>query len=149
MTTPSPGRADDGAAFVAELRRLKAWSGLSYRQLERRAAEAGETLPYSTASTMLGRRSLPREELLVAFVRACGLDGDDVDAWVAARRRIAAGAAVPAAPPPRRERRAGWRAALAGAAAAFVFGLTGGVALAVGGGGDVDIVEAGPTAPGR
>ncbi|WP_067818983.1 helix-turn-helix domain-containing protein [Actinomadura kijaniata] len=149
MTTPSPGKADDGAAFVAELRRLKAWSGLSYRRLERRAAEAGESLPYSTASTMLGRESLPREELLVAFVRACGLDGDDVDAWVAARRRIAAGVPVPAATPSRRERRAGRRAALVGAAAAFVFGLTGGVAFAMGTGGEVDVVEAGPTAPGR
>nr|WP_206442457.1 hypothetical protein [Streptomyces boncukensis] len=83
--------------------RLKVWSGLSYRQLERRATDAGHWLPYSTASTALGRDRLPREELVVAFVRACGLGDEEAARWAAARRRIAVDAydaGVPAASPP-------------------------------------------------
>ncbi|MEU6819644.1 hypothetical protein ABZ921_03370 [Streptomyces atriruber] len=92
MSPPVPTPAAGEAAFMAELRRLKAWSGLSYRELERAAAAAGEVLPYSTAATMLRRDRLPREALLVAFVVACGLDADDTRRWVAARRELAVGA---------------------------------------------------------
>ncbi|MDX3520817.1 hypothetical protein [Streptomyces scabiei] len=92
MTTAPPTPPDtDPAAFVAALRRLKAWSGLSYRRLERRAAEAGHVLPHSTAATMLGRERLPREEPVAAFVAACGLRGAEAEAWTDARRRIACG----------------------------------------------------------
>lgn len=114
-TRPPAPPGTDAVAFVAALRRLKAWSGLSYRQLERRAADTGHTLPYSTAATMLGRDRLPREELVVAFVTACGLQGDDAQAWVDARSDIASGR--PETPPVRNGR--SWRSwrALAGAAA--------------------------------
>jgi hypothetical protein len=87
---PEPPTPTDAAAFMTELRRLKAWSGRSYRQLERCARAAGDTLPYSTAASMLGRDRLPREELLVAFVRACGID--DAHPWAAARATLALGA---------------------------------------------------------
>ncbi|MEV0116967.1 hypothetical protein AB0H77_27635 [Streptomyces sp. NPDC050844] len=86
---------------MAELRRLKAWSGLSYRQLERRAAQAGHVLPYSTAATLLGKDRLPREELVVAFVTACGVRGSAARAWADARRTIACGPAT--LPPVRAE----------------------------------------------
>ncbi|MEV0528692.1 hypothetical protein AB0I66_35265 [Streptomyces sp. NPDC050439] len=95
---PVPPRTAETSAFMAELRRLKAWSGLSYRELERAAAAAGEVLPYSTAATMLRRESLPREAVLVAFVVACGLDADDTRRWVAARRELAMGAPPSATP---------------------------------------------------
>jgi hypothetical protein len=92
MTTAPPAPVDtDAASFVAALGRLKAWSGLSYRQLERRAAQAGHTLPYSTAATMLGRDRLPRAELVAAFVAACGLRADQAEAWLDARMTIAYG----------------------------------------------------------
>ncbi|WP_055563041.1 hypothetical protein [Streptomyces atriruber] len=97
MSPPVPTPAAGEAAFMAELRRLKAWSGLSYRELERAAAAAGEVLPYSTAATMLRRDRLPREALLVAFVVACGLDADDTRRWAAARRELAVGARPDAA----------------------------------------------------
>ncbi|MEU9877017.1 hypothetical protein [Streptomyces phaeochromogenes] len=92
MTTAPPTPPDtDPAAFVAGLRRLKAWSGLSYRRLERAAAEAGHSLPYSTAASMLGRDRLPREELVAAFVAACGVRGAEAEAWLDARTDIACG----------------------------------------------------------
>ncbi|MGW6007977.1 hypothetical protein [Streptomyces sp. NPDC055210] len=94
MTTAPPTPPDtDAAAFVAALRRLKVWSGLSYRRLERHAADAGHSLPYSTAATMLGRERLPREELVAAFVAACGIRGEEAEAWLDARTDIACGPA--------------------------------------------------------
>ncbi|MCW8102538.1 hypothetical protein OG288_01565 [Streptomyces tauricus] len=96
-TPPTPPDSD-AAAFVAALRRLKAWSGLSYRRLEREAADAGHCLPYSTAATMLGRERLPREELVAAFVAACGIRGDEAEAWLDARTDIACGPASAPAP---------------------------------------------------
>ncbi|MGI5417556.1 hypothetical protein [Actinomadura luteofluorescens] len=138
---PSPDVATDEGEFIAALRRLKAWSGLSYRQLERRAAEAGRVLPYSTASTALGRKSLPREELLVAFVLACGLDDEEAASWVAVRKRIAVGDCV-AATVPRAARRPRWRPALGLAAAVLSLALAGGATLPMKVGEEVETVQA-------
>ncbi|WP_131741493.1 helix-turn-helix domain-containing protein [Actinomadura roseirufa] len=101
---PSPGDASTAAEFAHALRALKAWSGLSFREIEARAKAAGLRLPFSTASGMLGRATLPREDLLIAFTTACGLDENETAAWLAARKRLAMKAATPApapAPPSR------------------------------------------------
>ncbi|MFJ7265020.1 RICIN domain-containing protein [Streptomyces globosus] len=92
-----PKDARTPAEFVATMRRLRSWADLSYRQLERKAEDAGDVLPRATISGALTRADLPREELLIAFVRACGGDVATVDAWVDARRRLAMSQA-PAAP---------------------------------------------------
>ncbi|MFI9647472.1 hypothetical protein ACIHAA_14415 [Streptomyces sp. NPDC052040] len=73
---------------MAQLRKLKEQSALSYRQLERVATRNGDVLPASTLATALNRGTLPREDLLTAFVRACGADVTD---WVTTRRRLARG----------------------------------------------------------
>ncbi|MEV4454328.1 RICIN domain-containing protein [Microbispora sp. NPDC049633] len=88
-TRPQPWTAATPAEFVALMRRLRAWSGCSYRQLERRAEAVGDVLPRATLAGALSRRDLPREDLLAAFVRACGEDDDTVAEWVDARRRLA------------------------------------------------------------
>jgi hypothetical protein len=64
--------------------------------LEERAARSDEPLARSTLADALRRTSLPRPDVLAAFVRACG-DSQRVDAWLDARDRIAAG--ITAAPP--------------------------------------------------
>ncbi|MFD7305034.1 helix-turn-helix domain-containing protein [Streptomyces pharetrae] len=88
------------AELAAELRELKARSRLTYRQLEERAARRGELLPRSTLADVLRRGTLPRPELLTAFVRACG-EEDAVDEWLAARERAAqSGGQAPAARAP-------------------------------------------------
>ncbi|GAA2590097.1 peptidoglycan-binding domain-containing protein [Actinomadura fulvescens] len=96
---PEPGDAGTPEELKIQLRRLKAWSGLSFRELERRAHAAGDVLPYSTGSAMLSprRRGLPRDELIAAFTRACGCTPEQVSAWIEARRRIAATTAAPQA----------------------------------------------------
>lgn len=77
------------AAFMAGLRRLRALSGLTMRELAHRAEKEGRALPASTLSTALSREKLPRAELVEALVRACGCPPDVVAAWLAARSRLA------------------------------------------------------------
>ena len=125
---PSPAAATDETAFVAELRRLKTWSGMSFRQLERAATGNGDVLPSSTAATMLGKNRLPRAEVVAAFVRACGVA--DVAPWLLARTRIADGTAVAPVPTPAAPRGpvSRWRRVVV-AAAALVVTFTAGAAL--------------------
>ncbi|MEU5343412.1 helix-turn-helix domain-containing protein [Streptomyces sp. NPDC020766] len=85
---PTPQEPRNTAEFAARLRRLKDRSGLSYRQLEERAAERGEVLPRSTLADVLRHDVLPRPEMLTAFLNACGA-GHEAEAWLAARNRIA------------------------------------------------------------
>ncbi|MFE9749596.1 helix-turn-helix domain-containing protein [Saccharothrix saharensis] len=89
------GSVRDAAAFVAVLRELKERSGLTLRGLEEKAAEQGEVLARSTVADMLRKDSLPRPELLAAYVRACGVD--EPEPWLRARERLAAGVVAPAA----------------------------------------------------
>ncbi|MCO6011513.1 hypothetical protein NE236_41840 [Actinoallomurus purpureus] len=90
-SAPDPHDARTAADFVAQLRRLKAWSGLTYRELEKEAAKHGYALPHSTIASALKRESLPREELVKGLVTACGCPDDTVAAWTAVRRALAVG----------------------------------------------------------
>ncbi|WP_062356680.1 hypothetical protein [Herbidospora yilanensis] len=85
---PDPADARSDAEFVAMLRRLKAWSGRSYRDIQLHAQRAGHHLPYSTAAGMLKRGTLPRREAVTAFVLGCGLDEQAATAWNTARTRL-------------------------------------------------------------
>ncbi|MFM9608190.1 RICIN domain-containing protein [Streptomyces niveiscabiei] len=91
MGDVSPYEARDAAEFVAVMRLLKERSGLTYRELEVKAARNGDVLARSTLADVLGRANLPRPDVVAAFVRACG-DGERVGAWLEARERIASGA---------------------------------------------------------
>ncbi|MFC9502082.1 XRE family transcriptional regulator [Streptomyces sp. NPDC057002] len=81
--------ARSAAEFVVCMRRLKEQAGLTYRTLEANAERHGDVLARSTAADALRRDSLPRAEVVVAFVRACGGD-EDVAVWLEARDRLAA-----------------------------------------------------------
>jgi outer membrane biosynthesis protein TonB len=72
------------------LRECKEWSGFTYRELQRRAEAVGQVLPHSTIAAALGRTTLPREDVVRAFVQACGGDEAAAEAWVSIRKRIAA-----------------------------------------------------------
>ncbi|MFI6780463.1 helix-turn-helix domain-containing protein [Micromonospora sp. NPDC050276] len=76
--------------YVALLREVRRRSGLTYRELARRASAAGHWLPPSTLATMLGRTTLPRERTVVALLVACGTPPVEVDRWLARRRDLEA-----------------------------------------------------------
>ena len=87
------------------MRALKASAHVGFRTLETRAEAAGDVLPRSTLVAVLSRDTLPREEVVAAFVRACGLDDVAVGRWLSVRRLIAQGEcpdgpALPLDPPP-------------------------------------------------
>ncbi|MEU1854283.1 helix-turn-helix transcriptional regulator [Streptomyces sp. NPDC019990] len=85
-----PHRAGDTGEFAAAMRQLKERAGLTYRQLEERAAEHGHVLARSTLADVLGGKVTPRPELVAAFVQACG-DGERVHEWLEARERAVSG----------------------------------------------------------
>ncbi|MBY8871676.1 hypothetical protein K7640_07460 [Micromonospora sp. PLK6-60] len=88
-SAPDPFAATSPVEFVAAMRALKEWSGYTFRELQRRADAFGEVLPHSTIAAVLGRSALPREALVTAFVRACGLDQATAASWLATRKRLA------------------------------------------------------------
>ncbi|MCX4388183.1 XRE family transcriptional regulator [Micromonospora peucetia] len=88
-TELQPETARTPGEYVAQLRRLRTLSGLTYREIADRADTAGEVLPASTLAAMLGRATLPREQAVAALIRACGLGPDEVARWLDARRRLA------------------------------------------------------------
>src|SRR5690606_32598566 len=87
-----PPRPDDTGTveFVASMRKLRRWSGLTFRELAIKAQASGGSLPASTLASALNRTSLPRQKIVAEFARACGLDEVSVANWVAARDRVAA-----------------------------------------------------------
>ncbi|MFG3494777.1 helix-turn-helix domain-containing protein [Streptomyces sp. NPDC047928] len=89
-SAPDPREARDPAGFVDRLQALKDWSGLTYRELSARADAMGDVLPRSTVANMLSRTTLPREELLSAFVRACGAGPAELEVWLRVRKDLAA-----------------------------------------------------------
>ncbi|MEU6328441.1 XRE family transcriptional regulator [Streptomyces sp. NPDC047049] len=88
---PDPRRARTPTEFVLVMRAMKDRSGLTYRQLAVRAEGRGDVLPASTLAGTLSRGSLPRPEVVEAFVRACGGSPEDVERWLAARRDLTRG----------------------------------------------------------
>ncbi|WEV23767.1 hypothetical protein OYE22_00170 [Streptomyces sp. 71268] len=128
-----PHQAGDPGEFTAAMRQLKERSGLTYRQIEKRAAEHGEVLARSTLADVLSGKVAPRPELVAAFVRVCG-DGDRVGEWLRARERAlskgrsqADSAAAAATPAQRTRRGVGQRrkpALLLGVAAVIIGGAT-------------------------
>ncbi|RZQ62222.1 RICIN domain-containing protein [Amycolatopsis suaedae] len=78
----------DATGFVAAMQDLRLRSGYTLRQLEGRAAACGDVLPRSTVADIPRRQTLPRPELVAAFVRACG-EQDRLGEWMAAYRRAA------------------------------------------------------------
>ncbi|EFL36921.1 conserved hypothetical protein [Streptomyces viridochromogenes DSM 40736] len=85
---PLPQEARSAAEFVACMRHLKEQAGLTYRQLEANAERRGDVLARSTVADALRRDTLPRPEVVAAFVRACGRD-EDPALWLEARGRLA------------------------------------------------------------
>lgn len=63
---PLPREARSASEFVACMRRLKEWAGLTYRQLEANAERRGDVLARSTVADALRRDSLPRAEVVAA-----------------------------------------------------------------------------------
>ncbi|MGW7416528.1 ricin-type beta-trefoil lectin domain protein [Streptomyces sp. NPDC054863] len=89
MPEPDPCAVRTAAEFVEGLHALKEWSGLTYRELTARADATGDVLPRSTVANMLARTTVPREELVAAYARACGCGPTVVEEWLAVRKELA------------------------------------------------------------
>jgi len=84
---PDPTTARSSAEFVGLMRELRIWAGQpSLRTL---AGRAPAKLPISSLSIALKSTELPRLDLVLAFIRACGCTEDDASRWATAWRMIA------------------------------------------------------------
>ncbi|MET7866677.1 peptidoglycan-binding protein [Micromonospora taraxaci] len=83
-------QATTAGEYVALLRDVRRRSGLTYREVSRRASATGHWLPPSTLATMLGRSTLPRERTVVALLAACGTAAGEVERWLTVRSDIEA-----------------------------------------------------------
>src|SRR5439155_146854 len=89
---PDPAAARDATEFREHLRRLKVWAGNpSFAWLARRCAVPRSTLADALSAT---RGTLPRLDVVSAFVTACGVDAAAADTWRSAWRRIEVGPAT-------------------------------------------------------
>ncbi|MGI5170058.1 protein kinase domain-containing protein [Spirillospora sp. CA-253888] len=76
---PNPTSAYSPRQFLGLLAELRAWAKVSLTELNRRS---GGHLPPSTVSEALRRERLPkRMEFVTAYVKACGLETDEVQRW--------------------------------------------------------------------
>ncbi|MFG3348193.1 helix-turn-helix domain-containing protein [Streptomyces sp. NPDC048018] len=119
-TPPDPREARSPAEFIARLRALKDWSGLTCRELSARAGAHGYVLPRSTVAALLARSTVPPEELLGAFVRACGARAEE---WEPVRRQLAVHGAHALRPAADGEPPSGETEACTGAGAEVVTGV--------------------------
>ncbi len=104
-----PSRVATPGEYVAALRQLRLSTGLTYREISRRATTAGHWLPPSTLAAALGRVTLPQERVVLALLAASGTPDAETRRWLAARNEIDMRLAEPARPdhprPPEANRR--------------------------------------------
>jgi DNA-binding XRE family transcriptional regulator len=76
---PEPGEVMSAPQLIEMMKRLLVWADSP--SLAKLNKLADGKLPTSTVNDMLRSERLPRLELMLAFVRACGLDEDQEAAW--------------------------------------------------------------------
>jgi hypothetical protein len=96
-TVPRPDGVRTPAEFVAVMRDLQRWSGLTLQELEARTAIAPVLFPGGLVS-LLGGSSLPRRELVSAFISACGCVPEVQAEWMLAHARVESANADPGTP---------------------------------------------------
>ncbi|WP_194894229.1 protein kinase domain-containing protein [Catenulispora pinisilvae] len=90
-----PANARNVVQFVGQMHKLKIGSGqLTLRDIERRARDAGQSLPTSTLCDALKGDRLPQWRVVEAFVIACG-DEEALDRWHEAWTRLAMATVTP------------------------------------------------------
>jgi hypothetical protein len=87
-TVPQPDGVRTPAEFVALMRHLQRWSGLTLPELEARMVNAPVLLPGGLAG-MLGGSTLPHRELVSAFITACGCVPEVRADWMRAYAEVA------------------------------------------------------------
>ncbi|MEU1131049.1 helix-turn-helix transcriptional regulator [Streptomyces sp. NPDC005900] len=85
---PDPVRVSNSAELTQALKAVHVWAGEpSLRKLE---ARSGGKLRRSSVSDMLRGTTLPEYDRFIAFLRACGIEGPNLEVWVFTWRRLKA-----------------------------------------------------------
>jgi hypothetical protein len=84
-----PTSASSIAELAACLSRLRAQAEISYRDLEQWGSRSGTPMPRSSMADVFAGRRLPRKQVLLTYLRACGVDPQTDRRWLAAWSRLA------------------------------------------------------------
>jgi hypothetical protein len=98
LAAPDPTEVTNSIEYIDALKRLREWSGMTYREMAKVAAEYARPLKASTVCAALGRGTLPQRDLVASFVRAAGLVEADELIWLEVRDALADGRPVPRGP---------------------------------------------------
>ncbi|ROO63083.1 hypothetical protein EDC02_5096 [Micromonospora sp. Llam0] len=88
-TDINPTTAGSIPELAACLSRLRAQAEISYRGLEQWGSRHGTPMPRSTMADVFAGRRLPRKQVLLTYLRACGIDPRTDPRWLAAWTRLA------------------------------------------------------------
>jgi hypothetical protein len=98
LPAPNPARVSTEAEYVEALKRLREWSGMSFRDLQRVTADYARPLKASTMCAALRKATVPPPEFVESLVRAIGLPDADQIVWLKVRTALAEGQPVPREP---------------------------------------------------
>ncbi|WP_433615177.1 hypothetical protein ACQP2P_10790 [Dactylosporangium sp. CA-139114] len=98
LAPPDPTEATNPVAYIDALKKLREWSGMTYREIQAIAADYARPLPMSTVCAALSRGTLPQRDLTASFVRAVGMPEADQLVWLAVRDALATGKPVARGP---------------------------------------------------
>ncbi|GIF17189.1 helix-turn-helix domain-containing protein [Actinoplanes teichomyceticus] len=98
LPAPAPTALGTAAEFNDGLKRLREWSGLTYRMIAARSTPGARVAP-STLCGAFARGTLPRRNLTASFLQAIGLPDADQQAWLDAWQAIKDGQPVRVAAP--------------------------------------------------
>jgi transcriptional regulator with XRE-family HTH domain len=97
LPPPAPASVTTPGEFNDGLKRLREWSGMTYRQIEELSTAGGVRVAPSTLCGAFTRGTLPRRPLAAGFLKVIGLPHGDQQAWLAAWQAIKDGQPAPAA----------------------------------------------------
>jgi transcriptional regulator with XRE-family HTH domain len=88
LPPPDPSTASTAADYNDALKRLREWSGMTYRQIEEITQHYPRRVAPSTLCAAFTRGTLPARDLVESFLRAIELDDEQQRGWLTAWQAI-------------------------------------------------------------
>ncbi|MFY1632309.1 hypothetical protein ACN27F_03320 [Solwaraspora sp. WMMB335] len=88
LPAPDPAEASTPDEYVDALKKLREWSGLSFREVAQRTEHLPKRVAPSTLCAALQRTSLPSRKLVESFLIAADLPSPEQEVWLRVWQRL-------------------------------------------------------------